>query len=87
LHFAANVVKQMRELKARMTLNSLRKVVKELEFLILGIRLVLQYFFPNLNFDDQEPIKVFITRIFWIDIFLDFPRKVMFILKNITFIL
>ena len=81
------MVKQMRELKARMTLNSFRKVVKELEFLILGIRLILQNFFPNLNFDDQEPIKVFITRIFRINIFLDFPRKVMFILKNITFIL
>ena len=51
------MVKQMRELKARMSLNSFRKVVKELEFLILGISLVLQNFFPNLNFDDQEPIS------------------------------
>ena len=81
------MVKQVRELKARMSLYSLRKVVKQLKFLILSKHLVLKNLFPQLNLDDQKPIKVFILLIFWINIFLNFLRKVMFILKDIAFIL
>ena len=70
-----------------MPLNCFREIIQQFQFLILRVYLVLKDFFSQFNFDYQKAIKVFIIRVFWIDILLNFLCEIVLVLENIALVL